>query len=228
MAELVIPDRFNRNSQEVRDLGSPALTGKVLLDYMAARLGWESLAGRTVLDIGCGSRFASAIHTYDIPIGRYIGVDVDREMIEWLQQHAASADIEFHCADQNNPMYNPEGPTSEADWPFAADVDVCSMFSVITHQLPDAALSLFLEAHRRVSPDGFLFFSAHVRIGAEEDYMELGKNPTDLSSYSDRSLRDLLTRSGWEVVSTEKGNPSLPAYPVAFIPVANSFVCRKV
>ena len=168
MNEFVIPDRFNRNSPEVRDLGSPALTGKVLLDYMAARLGWESLAGRTVLDIGCGSRFASSLHTYDIPVGRYIGVDVYREMIEWLQQNAALANISFHFADQRHPLYNPAGAVIGPDWSFADHMDVCCMFSVITHAA-GGRVDLFREAHKRVAPAGSLFFSACI-IPAQEDY----------------------------------------------------------
>ena len=109
MAEFVIPDRFNRNSPDVRALATPAITGKVLLDYMAARLRLGKPCGKAVLDIGCGSRFASTIRTYDIPVGYYMGVDVDPEMISWLQQHAALPKMSFHCVDQRNPMYNPTG-----------------------------------------------------------------------------------------------------------------------
>jgi len=226
MAEFSVPERFNRNAAEVRALGSAAFTGKILLDFMAARLGWPDLAARTVLDIGCGTRFVSAIRTYDIPIGRYIGVDVDREAIEWLQTNAAAPNFSFHCVDQQNAMYNPNGTADRAEWPFAADADLCCMFSVITHQQPPAALGLFEEAHRRVARDGLLFFSAHLHEG-EADYLEMGPAATNLSAYSERSLRRMLDEAGWQVASVHPRWPNLPEYPVP-VPIADHFVCRKI
>lgn len=225
MAEFLVPERFNRNAAEVRALGSAAFTGKILLNFMASRLGWADLAGRTVLDIGCGTRFVSALRTYDIPIGRYIGVDVDREIVDWLQHHAASPNFSFHCVDQHNPMYNPSGTTDRADWPFAVDADLCSMFSVITHQEPAAALSLFQEAYRCVVPNGLLFFSAHLHEGGD-GYREMGPAATNLSSYSESTLRGLLAEAGWLVASIQPRWPKLPEYPVA-VPIADNFVCCK-
>jgi SAM-dependent methyltransferase len=225
MAEFLVPERFNKNAADVRALGSAAFTGKILLDFMAARLGWPNLAGRTVLDVGCGTRFVSAIRTYNIPIGRYIGVDVDREMVDWLQHHAEAPNFSFHCVDQRNPMYNPNGTADRADWPFAVDVDLCCMFSVITHQQPPAAFNLFREAHRRVAGKGMLFFSAHLHEG-EEDYLEMGSAATNLSSYSERSLRRLLGEAGWHVAAVHPRSPKMPEYPVP-VPIVDHFVCRK-
>jgi SAM-dependent methyltransferase len=230
LGEFVIPQQFNRNHAKVQALGAPALTGWVLLDYMTKRLGWESLTGKTVLDIGCGTRFTSAILTHEIPVGRYIGVDIHRGMIEWLQTNTARPNLEFHCVDQANPMYNPTGLIHQADWSFAHDVDLCCMFSVITHQLPLAASSLFREAHKRVKDAGFLFFSAAIRSEADEnqqDYVELASNITGLSSYRETFLRKLLSETGWVVLTKGDPDPVVPQYPIAYVPIASHFVCQK-
>jgi len=197
---------------------------------MTKRLGWESLDGKTVLDIGCGTRFVSAIRTYGIPVGRYIGVDVDRPIIEWLKANASSPGIEFHHVDQENPMYNPNGLIDEPDWPFAHDVDLCCMFSVITHQLPAAASSLFREARNRVKDTGMFFFSAAIRSDSDEnqeDYIELAPNTTGLSSYREIFLRQLLSEAGWVVLSKGNPDPVVPGYPIAYVPIASHFVCQK-
>ena len=209
----------------MRALGGPAFTGKLLMDYMTNRLGWPGLDNKTVLDVGCGSRFAATIHTYDVPVGRYIGIDVDREMIDWLQQNAAAPNIEFHWIDQSNPMYNPNGTASNPHWPFVAGADLCCMFSVITHQLPQAAAGLFREAHRRTARDGVLFFTAHIH-GDEGDYQELGPAPTNLSSYSEASLRALLAEAGWAIASIQPRSPQLSELP-GTVPIAENLVCRK-
>jgi SAM-dependent methyltransferase len=227
LGEFVIPLEFNRNHVDVQALGSPALTGQVLLDYMAKRIGWESLAGKTVLDIGCGTRFVSAIRTYEIPIGRYIGVDVNRPIIDWLKANAAFPEFEFHCIDQENPMYNPGGDLHAPDWSFVSDVDVLCMFSVITHQLPPAASGMFREAHKRVRDRGFLFFSADIRPDGPE-YMERLENVTGLSSYREDFVRQLLSEAGWHVTWSNPPRPTLPEYPIAFVPIASHFVCQKV
>jgi SAM-dependent methyltransferase len=224
--EFEVPEHLNRNAVTVRALGTPAFTGRILLDYMAGRLGWPDLAGKTVLDVGCGTRFTSAILSYQIPIGRYIGIDVNSVLVEWLKENAVSPLLEFHYIDQANPMYNPTGTVHEPDWGFASAADVCCMFSVITHQLPPAATGLFHEAHRRVRDDGFLFFSAALREDGL-DYIELGENATDLSSYREDFLRQLLSDAGWRIVSKGPPDPAVPGCPIPFVPIASHFVCRK-
>ena len=223
--EFEIPEHLNRNAAEVRALGSPAFTGKILLSFMCQRIGLQDLSRKAVLDVGCGTRFASAILTHNIPIGRYIGVDVDREAIYWLRDNVNKPNMEFHCIDQENPMYNPGGRVSRADWSFATSVDLCCMFSVITHQLPPTALDLFREAAKCVSPEGYLFFTAHIHDG-DEPYRELGAAATNLSSYSERELRSLLMRAGWQVESIHPRWPNPPDYPVP-VPIADNLLCRK-
>lgn len=63
-----------------------------ILTYMTEALGHETLADARVLDMGCGTKFTQAILGYDIPIGEYIGVDVFREMIQFLSEATVGDD----------------------------------------------------------------------------------------------------------------------------------------
>jgi hypothetical protein len=40
---------------------SPEVSGRILLNSMCQRLGWRSLAGKRLLDFGCGVRFAQTL-----------------------------------------------------------------------------------------------------------------------------------------------------------------------
>ena len=65
--------------------------------------------GRRALDFGCGVRFAQAIVNRGIPVGRYVGVDVYREMIEFLTANVTDPRLEFVHLDAHNALYNPAG-----------------------------------------------------------------------------------------------------------------------
>ena len=170
---------------------------------MCERLGVSSLAALDVLDFGCGCRFADAIVNNDLPIGSYAGIDVDREMIAWLAGNIPDPRLSFHHWDAHNPGYNPSGfpltpatrlPTGRRTF------DVISLFSVITHQLPADAETLFGILRRYVRPRGRMFFSATID-DLSEDYREMGATPTAHSAYSWRALAGMLERSGWRALS---------------------------
>src|SRR6266852_5906560 len=84
MVMLAVPDRFNKNAPDVRAMGPPAETGSWLLNYMCERLSIPDLRDCAVLDFGCGSRFADAIVNRQIPVKSYVGIDSDKEMIEFF------------------------------------------------------------------------------------------------------------------------------------------------
>lgn len=107
MSDFEIPERLIRNCDKVRAMGPPSFTGKLLLDYMARRVGWPSYLGKVILDIGCGSRFTDAIIQYRMPLGRYISVDIDRALIEWLSANVPDPRLSYIWLDEHNPAYGP-------------------------------------------------------------------------------------------------------------------------
>ena len=59
-ADWPIAPPFNLNAPDISQF-APEVTGRTLLSDMCARLGWSSLAGKRLLDFGCGVRFARTI-----------------------------------------------------------------------------------------------------------------------------------------------------------------------
>src|SRR6266849_7220979 len=74
---------FDLNSSEISKF-SPEVTGRLLLKSMCARLGWPSLAGKRLLDFGCGVRFSRTIFNLEMEIGLYYGIDTNAAPIAWL------------------------------------------------------------------------------------------------------------------------------------------------
>ncbi|MBV9971679.1 MAG: class I SAM-dependent methyltransferase, partial [Xanthobacteraceae bacterium] len=104
-----VPEKFRKNSANVRAMGSPAEIGAKLIRYMCERLGIADLGDTDVLDFGCGSRFTESILLEKLPVKSYTGIDVDQEMIEFLTAQVADTRLRFFYWNAYNPAYNPSG-----------------------------------------------------------------------------------------------------------------------
>jgi len=179
------------------------VTGYRLLQRIWTRLGWSSLQGKRLLDYGCGVRFARTIHNLALPIGEYIGVDVNQEAIAWLQAELAQDDrFRFLHVDPPNRMYNPHGtpqaPRALADRGVTSCDAVC-MHSVITHHDPQEARVTFGLLRPTVADGGRLHFTAFVDWSIDE-YVEADpQSPGHMSTYHPDTLIDLLEGEGWRV-----------------------------
>lgn len=79
------------------------------------------------------------------PIGRYVGVDVSSDVIQWLQSNVADPRFEFHHLGARNDLYNPVGPPlAEIERLPVGDreFDLISLFSVFTHLDPSDFLAM--------------------------------------------------------------------------------------
>ena len=101
---------FNYNSPGVSQY-PVEVSGRYLLNILCLRLGWPSLAGKRLLDFGCGVRFARTIINLGMDIGLYAGVDVNGAAIEWLQSNVADERFSFTQIAVSNQMYNPANAT---------------------------------------------------------------------------------------------------------------------
>jgi hypothetical protein len=196
---------FNFNSSEVREYASE-VSGHYLLKIMCLRLGWPSLAGKRLLDYGCGVRFARTIINLGMDIGFYAGVDVNNAAIAWLQANVADERFSFTPTDVSNQRYNPEG-TRAADKNLLTDLglsgfDAACMFSVITHQKPDEAELTFAALRESVVIGGALYFTAFID-STDLNYHEAAPNkPGHRSIYHPDVLINLVERCGWRVHAT--------------------------
>jgi Methyltransferase domain. len=217
---FVIPKLFNRNSPEVQAMGPPADTGLRMIRYMCERIGIPDLSGLDILDFGCGSRFADAIITHNVPLRTYVGIDVYKEMINFLSENATDPRLSFFHINARNPGVNPEGDPLTADTRLPIGdrmFDLICMFSVITHQIPEDTLSIFRIIRKYVKESGFLFFSAYLEKGDFGYREHRPEAPTALSIYSLNLLEELLGSAKWKVISV--------APPLYDELVMDSFLC---
>ena len=224
MAKLLVPDHLNRNEKSVHEMDSPANTGKRLIEYMCGRIGVADLGRLDVLDLGCGVRFSEALINLDLPIGRYTGIDVAGNVVDFLKQNVRDDRFSYHLTNTANKLYNPRGETVDLDAPSplgAARFDLACMFSVITHQDPQEAPLTFGFLRRHIRPTGHLFFSANVHHD-DVDYKELTpERPGLRSSYALQYMTDMLMDAGWRIVTQEGPLP----YD---LPIMASFHCKPI
>jgi SAM-dependent methyltransferase len=216
---LEVPDRFNRNSPTVTALMPPEQAGLWLLERMRQHVGFESWADRKLLDFGCGVRFSQAIINSEFAIGAYCGLDNHLPLIEFLRKAVQDHRFTYAFLDAHQALYNPTGQplTEGSDLPIAdRDFDLVSMFSVITHQNPVEARSIFSVLRRYIRVDGRLFFTyfRDESIATYEDRSPQGDGGSCF--YNPRFLTDIVEGCGWRVVRGAPGEGPL---------IACSFVC---
>ena len=166
---LHVPTEFCRNAGTPEDLANEETsinTAVWLIDHMCEHLDIRDLRDLAVLDFGCGVRFAQAIVNRGIPIGRYVGVDVYREMIEFLTANVTDPRLEFVHLDAHNALYNPAGrPLADIAETLHIEgdgFDVICLFSVFTHLAPHDYVSVLRLMRRFVRPTGRLFFTLFI------------------------------------------------------------------
>jgi SAM-dependent methyltransferase len=217
---LVVPDRHNRNSPTVRALGPPEETGLWLLNRLRERLGLDSLAHVELLDLGCGVRFTQAILNQRIPIRRYVGVDVEPELIAFLSGAVSDRRFQFRRIDVQHPSYNPNGAPLHDDFVLPVGprkFDLACMFSVITHQYPSDATALFRTLKRHVRDDGALFFTCFLDDEIQDFEDRSPNRDGGRCVYARARIEQLLRDAGWE--------HDRPDPPEGVI-IGHSYVCR--
>lgn len=219
---LVVPAEFNRNSATVTALMPPEESGLWLLERMRQQVGFDRYDGRTLLDFGCGVRFAQAILASDFRIARYCGVDNFLPMIEFLQKNVSDPRFSFHFLNAYHPLYNQLGKvlTEQSSLPVAeCDFDLVSMFSVITHQYPAYSRAIFTMLRRHVAADGRLFFTCFLDDAIETFADRSPERNGGRCFYNRRFLTELVEASGWRVTGSAPAEGPL---------IADSFVCAPV
>ena len=219
-----------------------------IIDLVASYAGVPDLRDLSVLDFGCGYRLAQTLLRRSLPIGRYAGVDVYRELMEYLQANVREPNFEFHAFDLHNEMYNPDGQMLSADLQLPvreASFDMICLFSVFTHLAPHDYAPMLKMLRRYVKPGGKLLYSLFVyettpgglgfidKISAglnlKPEHIENWEGPPDFRDwdpkqplkwaiYSRKHALELVEGTGWEVEALND--------PLEFI--QHQMVCRPV
>jgi len=117
----------------------------------------------TLLEIGCGiGRDAMQLIDYLSPEGRYIGIDVTRDSVEWCRRNIAARyrNFEFHHFDAQHELYNPLGSKTSLDFALPAEagsVDRVFLGSVFTHLFEAEVVHYMKEIRRVLRPDGLAY-----------------------------------------------------------------------
>lgn len=164
MRMLQVPPALRRGALKGDD-AEYIRSGRALIELLSRRLGLPDLGGLRVLDMGCGTKLVQAFLAHDLPVGHYTGVDLYREMIDFLAATVDDPRFDFHHVDTHNAMYNPGGVPLDAATRLPlpeASFDLISLFSVFTHLEPHDYVAMLRLLRRYVAPGGTLVFSLFV------------------------------------------------------------------
>jgi ubiquinone/menaquinone biosynthesis C-methylase UbiE len=117
----------------------------------------------TVIDIGCGcGRYAHPLRDYRFKAerftGRYIGIDIDEEMLAWCQKNYDAERFSFYRSNHRSQAYR--GVTEgNSDYPLpASDASADFVFStsLFTHLLEREIDNYCRESYRVLKPGGWM------------------------------------------------------------------------
>ena len=82
---LHVPLKFRRGARRSNE--EESIESAIwLIEHMCDHLGLDDLGKAEVLDFGCGVKFTQALINHSLPIKKYVGVDVNREAIDFLRE----------------------------------------------------------------------------------------------------------------------------------------------
>lgn len=228
--ELVVPSELCRNAS-----GDPVAVVDAavwMIGHLCEHIGVRDLGDLDVLDFGCGVRFTQAFLNRGVPIKQYVGVDVSRNVIDFLRSNVADPRFAFFHLDAQNDLYNPAGqPLATMTLPEleGRQFDVICLFSVFTHLAPDDYVAMLKLLRRFVRPGGRLFYTLFVNERTDSGYgyadqhstpaltgddapdfedADPGK-PLMFALYSRRHAVQLLEGTGWELLSLSPPNATM-------------------
>lgn len=109
-----------------------------------------------ILDVGCGTGLLGiASEPFVGRDGKYLGIDVIKNDIDFCRSHFPVVNFEFIHFDVNNPVYSPSQIEAKTKWPVESNsIDLVTALSVWTHLNEEDALFYFKEISRVLKPYG--------------------------------------------------------------------------
>jgi SAM-dependent methyltransferase len=181
---------------------NPDDAAKHLLQNVEAKTG-KVISNSRLIDIGCGTRFGVGIRNHKIPIKYYCGIDIDRELISWMQENIATDCLHFVHWPVQNPEYNPDGAdiTEMTELPVEGLFDVATFFSVFTHLNPDDSSHLLRLTRRVLTRNGCVFLTAFVKPDIDVYQEGNPDRPSLISLHPKKSFEKLVRGAGFEIVA---------------------------
>ena len=152
-----------------------AESGLFAVDLLCRTLDRKDLSEVQLLDVGCGTKVVKTLIDHSMPVGRYVGIDVSSEIIEWLDANVCDPRFEFHHLDARNEMYNPDGTDLAQFELLPVDrrrFDLICLFSVFTHLAPHDYVAMLRLLREHAKPATKLLFSLFLRDRERESAYE--------------------------------------------------------
>jgi SAM-dependent methyltransferase len=140
--------------------------GRQYSEFLISKSGVDTNAH--VLDVGAGiGKFAIPFARFLSPEGRYSGIDVDKESVDWCVRRISSryGNFKFHWADLKNDRYNDQGKISASDYVFpfeGNEFHLIFLLSVFTHMWIDDAENYLRQISRVIRDDGVAIISTYL------------------------------------------------------------------
>jgi len=170
---------------------------------LAREIGVDDLSEKNVLDIGCGVKFTQAFYGLEIPVMRYHGVDVDRDMIAFLSANVKHSKFTYKHIDIYNAMYHKSGPPLSADIDIGAagrTFDLICLFSVFTHLEPNDYRAMLALVRKYIAAHGTLVFTSFIDNSISEDFKDSDpKRPLLKAVYRESAINAFVTEASWSV-----------------------------
>lgn len=199
--KLIVPAHLRRGAPGQKQRITAEDSGCELLDLMRTRLQIQDFSNSSILDIGCGTRIPEALLGKSIPIRRYVGMDVDEELVSFLNCHIKDERLQFFRLNVHNRNYNPSGDLLMPDsrLPIEESFDVICLFSVFTHLDPRDSDCMLAILNRYISSSGKLIFTCFLDddISGFDDMNP--EKPLELAVYSTSFMQHLIARNGWKI-----------------------------
>lgn len=156
--ELVPPVRLMRDGPRGKE--AFLASGREVVPFYRDVLGIRP--DSTMLDVGCGiGRKTVPLLDYLDDDGRYVGLDIDADLVDWCVHHISTRNPRFAFlpVSIHNSFYNPTGalPPERFVFPFPdGSFDAAVLWSVFTHLYPATIEHYLTELHRVLRPGGTL------------------------------------------------------------------------
>jgi SAM-dependent methyltransferase len=180
-----------------------------------------------VLEIGCGvGRLAYELSDYLEPDARYVGFDISKTAIDWLNENYAPRlpNFTFDFVDIVNPRFHPEGSLQPGDaaFPYPDDAfDLVVAFEVFMHVEQDGVAAYLEQGARVLRPGGravmtfvAIYDDANPGRHAGRDFVRIREGVYSRFpdregwsiGYHDDLIRQMVGQAGFEVVQSIEGD----------------------
>jgi SAM-dependent methyltransferase len=207
---------------ELRELVGP--TEPRFFDNPNGGLAWGDLAigplvpgqgYRRIFDFGCGcGRSARQLLLQNVPPDRYVGIDINRPMIDWCRENLKrrGVDVSFHHHDVWSATYAPTNSRNE-HLPIrhhGKDFTLINAHSVFTHLLEGQTRFYLREMREILTEDGLLrcswfFFNRHwfpVLAPNQHCLYVNERDPTQAVYYDWSFFRELVQELNFKIVDS--------------------------